>query len=239
MSQCCRRAGAGLNTICKVPLACERYVRKTNASRDSLHSSVVAGELDRPPDYRKAKKGKRTRKHGKDEGKTENRQLNTGPAKRKMPPGLLLREKKMNRGWESRRRLAFGAENSVSSTTRKWSTLLEARRNTSLQVGEEKFAVPHTGPASSLRKTKKAATKTPGCSAGRERNRRGYRCVTKGKNNKTNKRDTLAGWLPAALEEKKLWPSKQDHTAVSSERTALPRLILDGNIATQTAACTG
>lgn len=60
------------------PLACEPYVRETNASRDSLHSCVVGGELDRPPGYRKAKKGKRTRKHGEDEGKTENLQLNTG-----------------------------------------------------------------------------------------------------------------------------------------------------------------
>lgn len=61
----------------------------------------------------------------------------------------------MNRGWGSRRGLAFGAENSVSSLTRKWSTLLEARRNTSLQLREEKSAVPHTGPASSSRKKKK------------------------------------------------------------------------------------
>lgn len=180
MSQCCRRAGAGLNTICKVPSpASDTFAKQMPPEIHCIPASSPASTIGRPATG-KQKKENGPENTAKTRGNGKSPTKHGGPRSGRCHRGSFY-VKKMNRGWENRRRLAFGAENSVSSTTRKWSTLLEARRNTSLQVGEEKSAVPHIGPASSLRKTKKAATETPGCTAGRERNRRGYRCVTKGK----------------------------------------------------------
>ncbi|KAH9384610.1 hypothetical protein HPB48_026618 [Haemaphysalis longicornis] len=138
-------------------------------------------------------------------GKTENLRPNTGPCVAEGSPRGFVWEKISEPWLESRRGLAFGAENSVSSSTRKWSTLLEARRNTSLlqQVREEKSAVPHAGPASSSRKKKKRRPQRRAARPDDDDEIAGDIGVRRrGEKKQQIKRATLAGCFPAALEEK-------------------------------------
>lgn len=237
MSQC-RRAGAG-------HMHGPRRLRAASSRSKCLRR--FAAFLRRRPRARSAaqlpesEKGENRPKTCRVGGKTENLRPNTGPCVAEGSPRGFVWEKISEPWLESRRGLAFGAENSVSSSTRKWSTLLEARRNTSLlqQVREEKSAVPHAGPASSSRKKKKRRPQRRAARPDDDDEIAGDIGVRRrGEKKTTNKKGHTRRVLPGRSGGKELRPSKRDRTSVSSERAALARLLLDGNIATQT-ACTG
>lgn len=143
--------------------------------------------------------GERTdRKHAESGGKRKISCVTEGS-----PRGFSW-ERKSEPWLESRQGLAFGAENSVSSSTRKWSTLLEARRNTSLlqQVREEKSAVPHAGRASSSRKKKKRRPQRRAARPDDDEIAGDIGVRRRGEKKQQIKRATLARSFPAALEEK-------------------------------------